>query len=82
MTEYQNVDYEEEDEEFELKQEMLLRQAKVLYPEVEHWVLDMAIKAHLNLEALGNDYMPNTEEGERLKKSYFNGLEYKTEFAD
>ena len=81
MAEYQNVDYEE-DEEMEMKQEMLLRQAKVLYPELEQWVLEMAIKAHLNLETLGSDYDPNPEVGERIKKTYFSGLEYKTEFSD
>lgn len=84
MAEYESEEYVEdvEDEEYEMKQEMLLRQAKVLYPELETWILEMAIKAHLNLETLGSDYDPNPEEGERIKKTYFDGLEYKTEFTE
>jgi len=70
----------EEDEERQMEEELLLRQAKVLYPDVEQWVLEMAIKAHLNIEALGEDYNPNPEDGERVKQTYFTGLEYKTEF--
>jgi hypothetical protein len=82
MAEYQNEVYEEEDEEYEMKQEMLMRETKLRFPEVEDWVISMAVKAYLNLETLGSDYDPNPEEGERIKKTYFDGLEYKTEFTD
>jgi hypothetical protein len=38
-----NVDIEET-----LDKELLLRQSKLLYPEVEEWVLNIAIEAYLN----------------------------------
>ena len=71
MAEYQNEVYEEEDEEYEMKQEMLMRETKLRFPEVEDWVISMAVKAYLNLETLGSDYDPNPEEGERIKKDLF-----------
>ena len=81
MTEQHKNEEYIEDEDMEMKQDMLLRQSKLLYPEIEEWVLVMAIKAHLNMEKLGEDYKPKTkEEGEAIKKTYFSGLEYKTEF--
>lgn len=82
MAEYQNEVYEEDDEEYEMQQEMLIRETKLRFPEVEDWVISMAVKAHLNLETLGSDYDPNPEEGERIKKTYFDGIEYKTEFTE
>lgn len=71
---------EYEDEDYEMKEEMLVRETKLRFPEVEDWVISMAVKAHLNLESIGDNYNPNAEEGERIKKTYFDGLEYKTEF--
>lgn len=38
-----NVNIEEE-----IATDLLFRQAKNLYPEVENWVLKLAIEAHLN----------------------------------
>ena len=38
-----NVNIEEE-----IETDLLFRQSKVLYPEVEEWVLKLAIEAHLN----------------------------------
>lgn len=38
-----NVDIEET-----LDKELLLRQSKLLYPEVEEWILNIAIEAYLN----------------------------------
>ena len=38
-----NVDVDEE-----MKKDLLLRQSRLLYPEVEDWVLNMAIEAYLN----------------------------------
>ena len=43
--------YSEDDEGDEtLKKDMLLRQAKVLYPELEEWLLEMAVNMHLAQE--------------------------------
>ena len=38
-----NVDVDEE-----MNKDLLLRQSRLLYPEVEDWVLNMAIEAYLN----------------------------------
>ena len=38
-----NVDVDEE-----MKKDLLLRQSRLLYPEVEDWVLNMAIEAYIN----------------------------------
>ncbi len=43
--------YNEDDEGDEtLKKDMLLRQARVLYPELEEWLLEMAVVMHLAQE--------------------------------
>jgi hypothetical protein len=43
--------YSEDDEGDEtLKKDMLLRQAKVLYPELEEWLLEMAVNMHIAQE--------------------------------
>ncbi len=40
--------YNEDDEGDEtFKKDMLLRQARVLYPELEEWLLEMAVNMHL-----------------------------------
>ena len=36
-----------EEEEAEAEKDMLLRQSRVLYPEVEKWILTMAVSAYL-----------------------------------
>ena len=36
-----------EEEEAEEEKDMLLRQARVLYPEIEEWVLHMAVEAYI-----------------------------------
>jgi len=47
--------YSEDDEGDEtLKKDMLLRQARVLYPELEEWLLEMAVNMHLAQEK-GNE---------------------------
>lgn len=38
-----NVDVDEE-----MNKDLLLRQSRLLYPEVEDWVLNMAIEAYIN----------------------------------
>jgi len=43
--------YSEDDEGDEtLKKDMLLRQARVLYPELEEWLLEMAVNMHIAQE--------------------------------
>ena len=43
--------YSEDDEGDEtLKKDMLLRQARVLYPELEEWLLEMAVNIHIAQE--------------------------------
>ena len=43
--------YSKDDEGDEtLKKDMLLRQARVLYPELEEWLLEMAVNMHLAQE--------------------------------
>ena len=43
--------YSEDDEGDEtLKKDMLLRQAKVLYPELEEWLLEMVVNMHIAQE--------------------------------
>ena len=43
--------YSEDDEGDEtLKKDMLLRQAKLLYPELEEWLLEMAVNMHIAQE--------------------------------
>ena len=43
--------YNEDDEGDEtLKKDMLLRQARVLYPELEEWLLEMVVNMHLAQE--------------------------------
>jgi hypothetical protein len=43
--------YNEDDEGDEtLKKDMLLRQARVLYPELEEWLLEMAVNMHIAQE--------------------------------
>jgi len=38
-----NVDVDEE-----MKKDLLMRQSRLLYPEAEDWVLNMAIEAYIN----------------------------------
>ena len=43
--------YSEDDEgDDTLKKDMLLRQAKVLYPELEEWLLEMVVNMHIAQE--------------------------------
>ena len=43
--------YSKDDEGDEtLKKDMLLRQARVLYPELEEWLLEMAVNMHIAQE--------------------------------
>lgn len=36
-----------EEDEAEEEKDMLIRQARVLYPEIEQWVIEMAVSAYL-----------------------------------
>ena len=44
----------EEDEEKDEK-DMLLRQSRLLYPEVEEWILEIAVSAYLKQKQLNPD---------------------------
>ena len=44
-----------EEEEAEAEKDMLLRQSRVLYPEVEEWILTMAVSAYLKQKQLNPD---------------------------
>ena len=53
--------YSEDDEGDEtLKKDMLLRQARVLYPELEEWLLEMAVNMHIAQEK-GNERVKITD---------------------
>lgn len=84
MTKPQYEDYiveeDPEEETDELEKDMLMRQSKLLYPDVPEWILDIAIKAHLNIEKLGENYKPDEEAGAKFRERYFKGTEYKTVF--
>jgi hypothetical protein len=44
-----------EEDEAEEEQDMLLRQSRMLYPEVESWILEMAVSAYLKQKKLNPD---------------------------
>jgi hypothetical protein len=54
MTEPILHDSVEEDEEKDEK-DMLLRQSRVLYPEVEEWILEIAVSVYLKQKKLNPD---------------------------
>ena len=56
--------------------DLLLRKAKLLYPDVEEWVLKIAVKAYFNLGDKEFENDPNI--GNSIKSNYFQGTEYKT----
>ena len=82
MTDFiENTEYEGNiNEEEEIEKELLLREARLLYPDVEEWVLNMAIKAHLKLN--GEKFVSDVERGNNIKNQYFQGREYKTELKE
>jgi len=44
-----------EEDEAEEEKDMLLRQSRVLYPEVEEWILTMTVSAYLKQKQLNPD---------------------------
>ena len=44
-----------EEDEVEEEKDMLLRQSRILYPEVEEWILVMAVSAYLKQKQLNPD---------------------------
>ena len=44
-----------EEDEAEEEKDMLLRQSRILYPEVEEWILVMAVTAYLKQKQLNPD---------------------------
>ena len=45
-----------------LKKDMLLRQSRILYPELEGWVLEMAVNLHIAQENFNKEKCKITEE--------------------
>lgn len=39
----------------DLDRDLLLRQARVLYPDVEQWILEMSIEAYVNQLSISDD---------------------------
>ena len=64
------------DEIDEIDKDLLMRQAKLLYPEVDEFILEMAIRAHINSK--GKSFEGNDEEGNSLKAQYWEGSSYET----
>ena len=64
------------DEIDEIDKDLLMRQAKLLYPDVEEFILEMAIRAHINLK--GKPFEKDDEEGNSLKAKYWDGTSYDT----
>jgi hypothetical protein len=60
----------------EYDEDLLLRKSKLLYPDVDTWVLEMAIRAHINLK--GKPFEKDDEEGKALKAKYWDGTSYET----
>lgn len=48
-----------DNKEEEIERDLLLRQSKLLYPDVEEWVLNMAIEAYQNEVKIQNDIIEN-----------------------
>ena len=71
-----NQENYDEEEDIELEEEMLLRNAKLLFPEVEEWILKIAVKGHLNLN--GRELKRDIEKAEEYKKRYSTELNYTT----
>ena len=44
-----------EEDEVDEEKDMLLRQSRILYPEVEEWILVMAVSAYLKQKQLNPD---------------------------
>tara|TARA_Y100000385_G_C13070367_1_gene628727 strand:- start:453 stop:662 length:210 start_codon:yes stop_codon:yes gene_type:complete len=48
-----------DNKEEEFEKDLLLRQSKLLYPDVENWILNMAIEAYQNEVKIQNDIIEN-----------------------
>jgi hypothetical protein len=55
----------------DLDKDLLLRQSKLLYPELDEWVLNMAIEAYLNSKKNCEDM----KDGEGVSSPYDEGVE-------
>ena len=58
-----NVDIDES-----LDKDILLRQSKLLYPEVEEWVLNIAIEAYLNQRGIDTNSGELKEEMQEMQE--------------
>lgn len=59
-----------------IERDLLLRQSRLYFPEVEEWLLEIAVDAYLKNN--GEKLEINEEEALKVKNSFFQGLEYKT----
>lgn len=59
-----------------MERELLIRQTKLLFPEVEDWTIEMAVDAYIK----GEGELPEISEDEAMevKNNMFQGLEYNT----
>ena len=60
----------------ELDRDIWIRKTKLLYPEVEDFVITMAVDAWIKND--GKEIVFNEEEYEKERDAMFKGLEYKT----
>lgn len=59
-----------------MERELLIRQTRLLFPEVEDWTIEMAVDAYIKCEG----QLPEISEDEamKVKNNMFQGLEYNT----
>ena len=67
---------EKQMEDLEIERDLLLRQSKLLFPEVEEWLLTIAVDSYIKNK--GKKVIINEEEAAKVKQSFFQGLEYQT----
>ena len=60
----------------ELDRDIWIRKTKLLYPEIEDFVITMAVDAWIKNN--GKEIVFNEEEYEKERDAMFKGLEYKT----
>ena len=60
----------------ELDRDIWIRKTKLLYPEIEDFVITMAVDAWIKND--GKEIVFNEEEYEKERDAMFKGLEYKT----
>jgi hypothetical protein len=64
------------EEDIQIERELLLRQSQILFPEVETWLLEIAVDAHLKNG--GEKILVDEEQAKKVKDGFFQHLEYQT----